>query len=339
MSLSIDTTPRASAANDGGTMKAVVHTKYGSVEVLDVPKPTIEDHQVLIRVHASSVNAADWYKVTGPVFARILTASPRAKREVVGGDVAGRVVAVGKDVHDLAPGDDVFGLSPAAWGEYAKARADRVARKPANVSYEEAGAVPIAALTALQALRDKGGVRAGQKVLVNGASGGVGTYAVQIAKALGAEVTAVCSTSKVDLVRSLGADRVVDYTREDFTQLPVRHELMLDVAGSRPFRQFARVLTRDATLVVVGGPMNRGLGPIPHLVGTMVSGRVRRRPVKFFVAKAPREDLELLAGMLESGQIRSVVEATYDLSRVEEALRHLGEGHARGKIVLTVGGA
>ncbi|HVM17299.1 MAG TPA: NAD(P)-dependent alcohol dehydrogenase [Gaiellaceae bacterium] len=337
MALPIDAGDATTAADLPATMKAAVLTRYGTVEVMDVPTPEIEAHQVLIRVHASSVNPADWYKVVGPSFARVMTASPRAKRGVVGGDVAGRVVAVGKDVHDLAPGDDVFGLSPAAWGEYAKARADRVARKPARLSFEEAGAVPVVALTALQALRDKGGVRPGWKVLVNGASGGVGTFAVQIAKALGAEVTAVCSTTKVDLVRSLGADRVVDYTREDFTRLPVRHELMVDVAGSRPFREFARVLTRDATVVIVGGPMNRGLGPIPHLVATLASGRLRPQKTAFFVARGPREDMEFLGELLASGKVRSIVEATYDLEHVGDALAHLGEGHARGKIVLTFG--
>jgi len=212
---------------------------------------------------------------------------------------------VDADVKQLKPGDEVFGLSPAAWGEYAKAREDRLARKPAGVSFEDVGALPIAGLTALQALRDHGSVQPGQKVLINGASGGVGTYTVQIAKALGADVTAVCSTEKVEFVRSLGADRVVDYKREDFTRLGIRRDLMLDVAGSRPFRQFRRMLTRDATFVLVGGRMSLGLGPLPHTVATIASGFLRRRPVKCFIAKCTTEDLAFLAELLETGKIRT----------------------------------
>ena len=212
--------------------------------------PAIEDDQVLVRVHASSVNPVEWYGVTGPFFVRAFGGGLRKpKNTTVGGDVAGRVEAVGKDVTEFQPGDEVFGTSGAAWAEYAPAREARLVRKPANVSFEEAAAVPVAAMTALQALRDKGGVQPGQKVLINGASGGVGTYAVQLAKAFGADVTAVCSTGNVELARSLGADRVVDYTQEDFTQLGERHDLMLDIAGSRPFRQFRRVLTPKATVV------------------------------------------------------------------------------------------
>ena len=216
-------------------MKAIVHERYGPPDLLElreVDMPTIEDHQVLLRVHASSVNPAEWYGVTGPYFTRLFGGGVRKpKTTTVGADVAGRVEAVGKDVTEFQPGDEVFGTSGAAWAEYAPAREVRLVRKPANVSFEEAAAVPIAAITALQALRDKGGVQPGQKVLINGASGGVGTFAVQIAKVLGADVTAVCSTRNVDLVRSLGADRVVDYSQEDFTRRSERHELMIDIAG------------------------------------------------------------------------------------------------------------
>ena len=323
------------------SMKAVVHTAYGSsegVELRELDLPEIEDHQVLVRAHASSVNPAEWYGVMGPLFARVIGRGGirKPKDVAVGGDFAGRIEAVGKDVTTFRPGDEVFGLSPHAWGEYAKARADRIARKPTNVSFEEAGATPIAGLTALQALRDHGDVQPGQKVLINGASGGVGTFAVQIAKALGADVTAVCSTTKVDLARELGADRVVDYTREDFTKLGVRHDVLIDVVGSRPFRQFKRVLARDAIVVIVGGPMNTGLGPLPHLAATVVSGTLRRRPVKFFMAKGPTEELEFLAQLMETSQVKPVIEARYELSRVREALDRLGTGHARGKIVLTM---
>ena len=211
-------------------------------------------------------------------------------------------------------------------------------RKPANVSFEEAAAVPIAALTALQALRDKGNVQPGQKVLINGASGGVGTYAVQLAKALGADVTAVCSTGNVDLARSLGADRVVDYTKEDFTQLGERHDLMLDIAGSRPFRQFRRVLTPDATVVIVGAkfPSNKGIGPLSHIIGTRLASVGRSQTVKFFVAKINKEDLGFVgrAARSREGEIRH--RRSFELSETADAIRYLGEGHARGKVIITM---
>jgi NADPH:quinone reductase-like Zn-dependent oxidoreductase len=255
----------------------------------------------------------------------------------VGGDLAGRVEAVGVHVADLAPGDEVFGTSGYSWAEYAVAAPKKLALKPANVSFEEAAAVPIAGVTALQALRDHGRLRPGQKVLINGASGGVGTFAVQLAKALGADVTAVCSTRNLEQARSLGADRVVDYTREDFTKMGERHDLMLDVAGSRSFLTSRRVLTREATVVLVGGPLTyRGLGPLPHIGGTILKSKGRSQTVRFFVATIERDDLTTLAELLGTGRIRSVVERAYPLSEAPEALAHLGTGHARGKIVITV---
>jgi NADPH:quinone reductase-like Zn-dependent oxidoreductase len=320
-------------------MKAIVHERYGRPDVLqlrEVDRPIIEDDQVLVRVRAASVNPVEWYGVTGPVFAR-MGGVRKPKITSVGADVAGVVEAVGRDVDDLQPGGEVFGVATGAWAEYACARADRLAPKPANLSFEEAAAVPIAAITALQALRDKGEVQPGQKVLINGASGGVGTFAVQLAKSFGAEVTAVCSTRNVDLVRSLGADRVVDYTQEDFTQLDVRHDVMLDIAGSRSFLAFRRVLIPEATVVLVGGPMTyRGLGPLPHLAGTFLKSRFRSQTVTFFVAKITRDDLRFMAELLEAGTVRSVVDRRYELSDVPDALRYLGEGHARGKVVITV---
>jgi NADPH:quinone reductase-like Zn-dependent oxidoreductase len=331
-----------STTRQGKTMKAIVHERYGRPDVLelrDIDVPAIADNQVLLRVRASSVNPAEWYGVTGPFFARALGGGlRRPKSTKVGADVAGVVEAVGKDVTEFQPGDEVFGTSGAAWAEYAPAREVRLVRKPANVSFEEAAAVPIAALTALQALRDKGQVQPGQKVLINGASGGVGTFAVQIAKALGADVTAVCSTRNVDLARSLGADRVVDYSQEDFTRRSERHELMIDIAGSKPFRKFKRVLTPEATVVVVGAkfPSNGGIGPLSHVIGTRVASLGRSQTVKFFIAKIEKDDLELMRELMESGKVKPVVDKTFELSETADALSYLGEGHARGKVIITM---
>jgi NADPH:quinone reductase-like Zn-dependent oxidoreductase len=261
----------------------------------------------------------------------------KPKQKTVGADLAGRVEAVGKDVKEFQPGDEVFGTSGAAWAEYACALEDRLVSKPANLSFEEAAAVPVAALTALQALRDKGRIQPGQKVLINGASGGVGTFAVQIAKSFGAEVTGVCSTRNVELVRSLGADRVVDYTQEDFTKRGERHDLMLDIAGNRSFFDFRRALTPKATVVLIGGRMTyRGLGPLPHLLGTLLTSRGRSQTVTFFVSKSTKEDLAVLRELLEAGRVRPVIDKKYQLSEAADALGYLGEGHARGKVVISV---
>jgi NADPH:quinone reductase-like Zn-dependent oxidoreductase len=322
------------------SMKAIVHERYGRPDVLelrDVEKPVLEDNRVLVRVHASSVNPVEWYGVTGPYFARVGNGLRKPKDPSVGADLAGRIEAVGRDVREFQPGDEVFGTSGGSWAEYASARAEKLAPKPANLSFEEAAAVPIAALTALQALRDHGQVQPGQKVLINGASGGVGTYAVQIAKSFGADVTAVCSTRNVEQARSLGADRVVDYTKENFTKLGERHDLMLDIVGSRSFLAYRRVLTPEATVVPIGGRMTyRGLGPLPHLAGTILKSRFRSQTVKFFVAKITTEDLVVLKELLEAGTVRSVIDREYQLSEAGEALGYLGEGHARGKVVIAI---
>jgi len=321
-------------------MKAVVCERYGSPDVLElreVDKPIPADDEVLVRVRATSVNPVDWHGVTGtPYIARLQTGLRGPKSAAVGVDFAGQVEAVGRDVTVLASGDDVFGGRNGAFAEYVCVR-NAVAVKPSNLTFEQAAAVPVAAITALQGLRDKGALQPGQKVLVNGASGGVGTFAVQIAKALGAEVTGVCSTGNVELVRSLGADHVVDYTREDFTRRAEQYDLLLDNAGSRSFSAYRRVLRPDGHLVVVGGPKNsKLLGPLAHMVTTLAASKIRRQKAVAFLAKLNKEGLRILTELLEAGTVRPVIDRTYELAEIADALRYLGEGHARGKIVVTV---
>jgi NADPH:quinone reductase-like Zn-dependent oxidoreductase len=325
-------------------MKAAVRDRFGApsevVEVREVEKPVPTEDEVLVRVHAASLNFGDWYAVEGrPWVGRPSMGLRKPKSERLGTDYAGVVEAVGANVTDFRPGDEVFGGRSGALAEYVAARADRsIVRKPANMSFEEAAAVPVAALTALQGLRNHGHVAPGQRVLVNGASGGVGTYAVQIAKALGADVTAVCSPPNVDIARSLGADRVVDYTREDFTRGDGRFDVLLDVAGSRSWRECTHVLEKDATLVIVGGPKsNRLLGPISGLIGKKLGGLLSSRKAAFFIAKFNKPDMEVLRELLESGKVRSVVDRRYELGDVVDALDYLGEGHARGKVIMTFG--
>ena len=335
----------ASATTPGVTLplttRAVLHRRYGGPDALQVGErgiDALEPDQVLVRVRASSVNPADWYGIEGFLPSRLGNGVRAPKSSLVGLDLAGQVVAVGGGVTAFAVGDEVFGSGAGAWAEHAVAREAKLAHKPPSVSFEEAASVPIAGLTALQAARDRGKVGPGTRVLVNGASGGVGTFAVQVARWLGGEVTAVCSTPNVERARSLGAARVVDYRTDDFCRLPERHDVLIDVAGSRPLRQLGRVLTRDAIVVLVGAPMKaRGLGPLPHLAATKLSGLLRRRTVTFFVAQITRDDLELMGRLLAEGAVRAVIDRRYDgLDAAADAHRTLGEGHARGKIVLTV---
>jgi NADPH:quinone reductase-like Zn-dependent oxidoreductase len=320
-------------------MKAIVHHGYGAdaIALREVDRPAIAADQVLVRVRASSVNPVEWYGTQGPFFVRLTGSGLRRPKDPsIGADLAGIVEEVGEGVEELRPGDEVFGSSGGSWAEYAAAREVKLARKPANVSFEEAACVPVAGLTALQALRDHGRVEAGQKVLINGASGGVGTFAVQIAKAYGADVTAVCSPRNVELVRSLGADRVVDYTRADFTRLPERHDVMLDIAGSRSFLAARRALTPEATVVAVGSRMSaKGLGPLKHLAASKMLSIGRSQTLKFFVAKIERPDLLVLAELMETGKVKPVIDRRYGLAEAADALAYLGERHARGKIVLT----
>jgi NADPH:quinone reductase-like Zn-dependent oxidoreductase len=316
-------------------MRAVVRDRFGigALELAEVAKPEPEEGQVLVRVRASSINRADWYGVVGaPWVARPMMGIRRPKDGRPGSDLAGVVEAVGEGVTEVAPGDEVYGLGDGTYGEFAIAR-KALDRKPAGVSFEEAAAVPLAALTALQGLRDHAGLKPGQKVLVNGASGGVGTFAVQIAKALGADVTAVCSTRNVDQARELGADRVLDYTREDFTRSGERFDVIFDNAGTRGWRACKRVLADDGIVVLVGGPHKRLLGPLGHVAGMLLRGRKR---TKFFVAKPNREDLAALRELMEAGKVRPVVERVYPLDEIRDAFRHHGEGHSRGKLVVSV---
>jgi NADPH:quinone reductase-like Zn-dependent oxidoreductase len=324
-----------------GTMKAVVRDRFGSPDVLElreVEKPELADDGVLVRVRAASVNAADWYDLNGiPLVARPAMGLRTPKQRGTGTDFAGIVEAVGKDVEGLQQGDEVFGGRAGSCAEYVCART-AVVRKPANLSFEEAAAVGVAAITALQALRDKGRVQPGQKVLINGASGGVGTFAVQLAKVLGAHVTAVCSTRNVDQARSLGADRVLDYSREDFTRLGERFDVVLDVSGTRSWRDYKRILAPEATHVIVGAPRPgaRLFGPLKHVLKLRLASIGSKRTVVFFIAKLNKPDLAYLGELLESGAIRPVIEKTYTLDETAEALRYLGQGHARGKLVITL---
>jgi NADPH:quinone reductase-like Zn-dependent oxidoreductase len=319
-------------------MKAAVFKSYGPPDVLkieEIEKPVPTDDEALVRVRASSVNPAEWYGMTGLFLARIGNGLFKPKDTRLGADFAGVVEAVGKNVTDFKPGDEVFGGRSGAFAEYVCVR-DKVVHKPANITFEQAGGVAIAALTALQGLRDYGKLKAGQKVLINGASGGVGTFAVQIAKAMGAEVTAVCSTKNVELIRSLGADHVIDYTREDFTRNGELYDLFLDIAGSRSWRDCRRVLKPQAVFVLVGGPKSPVIGPLSHIIRIRLAALRASQKVVFFVANFNREDLTALKEMFQSGQVKPVVEQVYPLCEISKAMRHLGTGHAKGKIVVSM---
>ena len=319
-------------------MKALVRHRYGGpgvVRVAEVDQPEVTDDQVLVRVRASSLNKADWHELRGwPRFLRPVTRNGvlRPKSLVFGTDFAGVVEAVGRDVTDLAPGDEVFGGRNGAFAEYVSAL--NVVRKPANVTFEEAATMGIAGLTALQGLRDHGRLQRGERVLVNGASGGVGTLAVQIAKSLGGHVTAVCSTRNVEQARALGADRVLDYTREDFTRERERYDLIVDVAGGHSWHALQRALEQDGRLVIVGAHGSRG--QLRHIAAVWLASRRSKKPVKFFVANFNKPDLQTLADMLENGELKPAIDRTYDLAEAQDAFRTFGEGHVSGKLVLTI---
>ena len=323
-------------------MKAIVRYKYGSPDVLelrDIDKPRIGDDEVLVRVHAAGVDRGAWHLLTGlPYPIRLAGYGLRApKNPVLGRDLAGVVERVGKNVTRFRPGDEVFGIGEGSFAEYTRAREDKLAPKPANLTFEQAAVVAISGLTALQALRDHGKVRPGQEVLVIGASGGVGTYTVQLAKAFGAHVTGVCSTTKVDMVRSIGADRVIDYTRDDFAGREQRYDLILDIGGNSSLSRLRRALTPRGTLVIVGGEGGgRWLGGTDRQIRALLLSPFVGQKLGTFISKENHEDMLVLKELIESGKITPVIDRTYPLAEVPEAIRYLEEGHARGKVVITV---
>ena len=324
-------------------MKAIVQHGYGGPEVLrleDIDKPAVGDGEVLVRVRAASVNPLDWHFMRGePLVMRISSGLRKPKQISAGVDFAGTVEAVGGSVKQFKPGDAVFGGRSGAFAEYMSVPEDKqIVLKPANITFEEAAAVPIAAITALQALRDGGHVQSGQSVLINGAAGGVGTFAVQIAKSFGATVTAVCSTRNVEMVSEIGADEVIDYTKQDFTRSGQRYDLMIDIAGNHSWSECKRVLHPKSTFVIVGGLSKMPwLGPLSHSAALSVTSfRASQHVVPLFMAKLSKEDLVILQGLLEAGKVKLVIDRTYPLSETAEAIRYLELGHARGKVVITV---
>lgn len=323
-------------------MKAIVCTQYGSPDVLqytEVTKPTPDDHEVLIKVHAASVNAGDWRILSGsPFLVRLMAGGlQKPKNTILGSDIAGRVEAVGRQVKGFKAGDAVFadisGAGLGGFAEYVAVPESVVVSKPARLSFEDAAAVPMAAVTALQGVRDKGKVQAGYKVLIYGASGGVGTFAVQIAKAFGAEVTAVCSTRKVDMVRSIGADHVIDYTREDFTGSGQRYDVIVAVNGRLPLSAYKRALKQPGVCVVSGGSLTRIFQSI--LLGPWLSMGDSRKIVNLS-AKPNQQDLAFVSELIEAGKIRPVIDRCYPLSETADALRYVGQGHAAGKVIITM---
>jgi NADPH:quinone reductase-like Zn-dependent oxidoreductase len=326
---------------ENGTMKAIVQEAYGSAEVLrlaHIALPTIDDHEVLLRVHAAGLDRGTWHLMTGrPYLIRLVSGIRRPTNPVPGLDVAGTVVATGSAVTGLSIGDEVFGIGQGSFAEYTAARADKLARKPANITFEQAAVVSVSALTAVQALWFVGRVKKGQKVLIIGASGGVGTYAVQLAKAFGAEVTGVCSTAKVDLVRSLGADHVIDYTRDDFADGVHHYDLILDIGGNPSLSRLRRALTPAGTAVIVGGEEgDNWTGGLHRPMRAMAMSPFVRQRLTTFVSKERGSDLERLARVIEAGKLRPTIDRTFPLEQAPEAMRYMEDGKIRGKVAITV---
>jgi NADPH:quinone reductase-like Zn-dependent oxidoreductase len=324
-------------------LKAIVQERFGPPDLLrlvDTDRPEVGADDVLVRVHAAALNPYDWHIMRGdPLIARLMgeVGLRKPKARVAGVDAAGRVEAVGANVRGLRPGDEVLGFCRGAFAQYARAEADKLVPKPARLSFEQAAAVPMAGTTALRGIRDVGAAQAGHRVLVNGAAGGVGTYAVQIAAALGAEVTGVCSTRNLELVRSIGAAHVVDYTREDFTDGPARYDVILDNVGNLPLNQLRRVLTPTGILVLNGGGSpGHVLGPVGSLLRAVVVNRLVRERLRLLPHEQNRDQLLTLTGLIEAGKLTPVLDRTYPLADTAEGLRYVEQGHARGKVVVTV---
>jgi len=332
------------APSPNNPMKAIVYCEYGvaNLKLQDIEKPSPADDQLLVRVRAASVNPLDWHFIEGtPKIMRMMGVGLRRPKDTrLGVDFAGTVEAVGKNVTQFKPGDEVFGGKTGAFAEYVCPRANRaVALKPANLTFEEAASVNIAGITALQALRDKGKIQPGQKVLINGASGGVGTFAVQIAKSFGADVTGVCSTRNVDLVRSLGADHVIDYTKEDFAKGAERYDVILDNVPNHSLSECRAILNPNGKYVMIGGGGpndSRWIGPFGRVIKTMVLSPFVSQKMGMMMADTNQSDLTILADMMQSGKVKPVIDRTYKLSEVPDAISYLEQGHARGKVVITV---
>jgi NADPH:quinone reductase-like Zn-dependent oxidoreductase len=328
--------------SNAARMKAIVSRCYGSPDVLtleELAKPTPADNEVLVKVHAAAVNPLDWHYMRGTPYIMRIGAGLGTPNDVrVGVDFAGTVEAVGRNVTRFKPGDEVFGGKNGALAEYITVREDRaLVLKPANLTFDQAASVPVAAITALQGLRDKGHIQPGQKVLINGASGGVGTFAVQIAKSFGADVTGVCSTRNVELVRSIGADHVIDYTREDFTQSGERYDLILDNVGSHSFSAYRRVLKPKGTLVIVGGPTgDPWIGPLVQPIKAGILSPFVSQEFVMILAELNQEDLEALSGLMQARKVTPVIDRRYRLSEAPAAIRYLEEGRARGKVIVSL---
>ena len=330
-------------ATSNNPIKAIVSCEYGveNLQFREIEKPTPADNEVLVRVRAASINPVDGHMIRDSWLARVFSGMRKPKNTRFGTDFAGVIEAVGKNVTDFKPGDEVFGAKNGAVAEYICVKADRaVVMKPNKITFEQAGSVAVAALTALQGLRDKGHIQAGQKVLINGASGGVGTFAVQIAKAFGAEVTAVCSTRNVDLVKSIGADRVIDYTKEDFTKTDQHYDLIYDLVGNHGFSQRRKILTPNGICVLAGiggaGIHPGTLGRIGGNFWNAFLSNFTRQKFVFYIAKLTKDDLNVLRELMDSGKVSPVIDRTYKLSDTQTAVRYLEEGHAKGKVVITM---
>jgi NADPH:quinone reductase-like Zn-dependent oxidoreductase len=327
----------------GDTMKAIVYCDYGPTEVLklmDIAKPVPTDNQVLVRVRAASVNPYDWHFIRGtPYIMRLGIGLRKPKDTRLGVDFAGTVEAVGKNVTEFKPGDEVWGGKGGAFAQYVVTSAKALAKKPDNISFEQAGSIDIAGMTALQGLRQHGNIQPGQNVLINGASGGVGTFAVQIAKALGAHVTGVCSGRNVELVKSLGADEVIDYTKDDFARRPERYDVFLDNVPNHPLSECRAVLTPTGKYVMIGGGgPNDGkwIGPFGRVIQMMIQKRFQKAPVTMMMAEGNKADMNFLSELIQSGKVKPVIDKTYKLGELPAAIAYLEQGHARGKVAITV---